>query len=182
MPTLQSFVLYLPRQRYHVCVSHSLVRCSCRMHLFAILPRPWSGNIELLTYCRVAAIQSEFRSLSMSEQDSTQCPITVESVPAQRHRPLASNACQDILPATQQEDTPHIGNTNMSSRTSVSALTQDRLESNNSHFDQSAALCQKISKAIDLQKAGLELNFVLPIHCYMPEKSHLDQYTQASTI
>lgn len=141
--------------------------------------RDLSPEIQALTmYCRVAATQPEVRSLAAPEA-STERPVMDESGPDQCHALVASNACQDVPPATQQEDTTRYNrNTTIAGGTSMSALTKDRIEFNDFHYDHNAAFCHDLSKAIDLQQAGLELNFALPIHCYMPDKSQFDQWIE----
>ncbi|CAE7187917.1 hypothetical protein PTNB73_06784 [Pyrenophora teres f. teres] len=88
----------------------------------------------------------------------------------------ANNRPQSVLNATEQEKNTHIDSTNESDVVYSQELTEERLKLNNTNHDHEITFCQQVFNAINCQRAGLELNIDLPIECYMPQKSQLNEW------
>ena len=89
-----------------------------------------------------------------------------------------NNEASSIPTTTKQEQVAHMDGTNASGQ----ELTKERLEYNNSNYNHGTTFCQQISKAINCQQAGRELNIDLPIDYYMPQKFQLNEWVKQQAV
>ncbi|KNG48292.1 hypothetical protein TW65_05201 [Stemphylium lycopersici] len=127
---------------------------------------------------------SEIQNPSPADQSSYK-PSVVPRTPSTSSRPgftptsaddeSLNDASLSVSSIMQSANDAGINNS-APPQTSSPRLTHDHLEAHNAAYCSDAAFCAQISKAIELQEAGVGLDINLPLHCFMPARSEFAQW------
>jgi hypothetical protein len=83
---------------------------------------------------------------------------------------------QGVSTTAEQSNGSDSGSIIISDQSLQGGLTEEQLTIHNQTHRPEDTFCRQISRAIEVQQAGQELNISLPLHCYMPEPSQFDRW------
>jgi hypothetical protein len=105
---------------------------------------------------------------------SSLAPANTDTDPNTRGR--ANDVLQGVSITPEQNNGSTSCSIIISDQSPQGGLTEEQLAIHNQTHRPEDTFCRQISRAIEVQLAGQELNISLPLHCYMPEPFQFDKW------